>query len=175
MGIRNFALRLLCAGMACGATGAMAFQADGFWSGMSREQLAATTLRLGIETREGPQGRFMATNAAAPWSGATFAFCGNALVAYSRNISSDQDYAATLAHLFGDYGPPREMNFAGDVSTDMDTGAGTMQSRALTKWYGGNDRIRLKSYFDWRFYRGNLGRFQPATILYEVRNPCLAP
>lgn len=153
----------------------MAFNADGFWSGMTREQFTAHAARLGLQVVNRPDGKAIAARPNSPrWLSATAGFCGNLLNAYSRSIWSDPDYAATLTQLFRYYGPPREMSFRGDVSTDIDSGAGTMQSYVITNWYRGDDRVRLKSYFDWRFQQGNLGRFQPATILYETLGPCSA-
>ena len=151
---------------------AVAFNADGVWSGMSREQLAASALRFGLLLRNEAPDRVSIAAPGASTPGATLGFCGKVLTTYTRNISSDADYAATLARVFGMYGPPRVMSFRGDVTTDIDSGSGTLQSYVITDWVRGADRVQLKSYFDWRIQRGNLGRFQPATIVYEMRSPC---
>lgn len=154
---------------------AVAFDADGFRSGMTREQFAATAAVLGLRVMNRTDGKVMAVRPNAPlWLGATAGFCADLLHTYSRSIVSDPDYAATLAKLFREYGPPKQMSFRGDVSTDIDSGGGTMQSYVITYWYRGYDRVRLKSYFDWRYQQGNLGRFQPATITFETRSPCSA-
>ena len=142
---------------------------------MTREQFTASAAVIGLRVGRLPNGKMTAARPNAPLSsGAIVTFCGNLLNAYSRNIWSDPDYAATLAQLFRYYGPPKKMSFRGDVSTDIDSGGGTMQSYVITTWYRADDRVRLKSFFDWRFYQGNLGRFQPATITYEKRSPCRA-
>ena len=49
-----------------------------------------------------------------------------------------------------------------------------MQAGVPAVMVGGffTDEAQLKSFFDWRIQQGNLGRFQPATILYEMRSPC---
>jgi hypothetical protein len=154
---------------------AVAFDVDGFRSGMTREQFVAHAALLGLKAVNQSDGEVTVVRPdALQWLGARAAFCGNLLYSYSRTIGSDPDYAATLTKLFRDYGPPRKMSFRGDVSTDSDTGAGTMQSYVITYWNRGDDRVRLKSYFDWRYYQGNLGRFQPATITFEARSPCSA-
>lgn len=163
----------LLAGMASAV--AVAFDADGFRSGMTREQFGANAALLGLRVVNRPDGKVTAARPnAPPWLGATVGFCGNLLHTYTRSIGSDPDYAATLAKLFREYGPPKQMSFRGDVSTDIDSGGGTMQSYVITYWYRGDDRVRLKSYFDWRYQQGNLGRFQPATITFETRSPCSA-
>lgn len=150
---------------------AQAFNADGIWSGMSRDQVALTAASLGL--RVGMQGEKMVVAIpGAPWLDATLGFCGNVLTSYSRNLSSDTDYATALARIFALYGPPKLMSFRGDVATDINSARGAMQSYVVTEWLRGNDRVQLKSFFDWRIQQGNLGRFQPATILYEIRSPC---
>lgn len=154
---------------------AVAFDADGFRSGMTREQFAANAALLGLRVVNRPDGEVMAVRPNAPlWFGATVRFCSGLLHSYSRSIVSDPDYAATLAKLFREYGAPKQMSFRGDLTTNMDSGGGTMQSYVVSYWYRGNDRVRLKSYFDWRYQQGNLGRFQPATITFETRSPCSA-
>lgn len=154
---------------------ALAFDADGFRSGMTREQFAANAALLGLRVLNRPDGKVTAARPSAPlWLGATAGFCGDLLHSYSRSIVSDPDYAATLAKLFHEYGPPRQMSFRGDLTTDINSGGGTMQSYVVSYWYRDNDRVRLKSYFDWRYQQGNLGRFQPATITFETRSPCSA-
>lgn len=154
---------------------AVAFDADGFWSGMTREQFATNAALLGLRVVNRPDGKLAAARPnAPPRLGATAGFCGNLLHTYSRSIESDPDYGATLAKLFREYGPPTQMSFRGDISTDIDSGGGTMQSYVVTYWYRGDDRVRLKSYFDWRYQQGNLGRFQPATIMFETHSPCSA-
>lgn len=163
----------LLAGVA--STVAVAFEIDGFRSGMTREQFVAHATLVGLRVVNRPDGKLTAADPnALQWPGATAGFCGNLLHTYGRSIWSDPVYAATLAKLFRDYGPPRKMSFRGDVTTDIDSGGGTMQSYVITYWYRGDDRMRLKSYFDWRYYQGNLGRFQPATITFETRSPCSA-
>jgi hypothetical protein len=154
---------------------AVAFNADGFWSGMTREQFATNAAVLGLRVVNRPDGKVMAARPNAPlWLGVTVGFCEDLLHTYSRSIVSDPDYAATLAKLFREYGPPKQMSFRGDVSTDIDTGGGTLQSYVVGYWYRGDDRVRLKSHFDWRYQQGSLGRLQPAAITFETRSPCSA-
>lgn len=150
-----------------------AFNVDGLWSGMSREQALAGALRLGLQVRNEGE-RVLVAPPGAPWAAATLGFCGSLLSSYRRNLASDADYASTLSRVFAAFGPPRLMSFRGDVTTDMDTASGAMQSYVITEWVRGDDRVQLKSYFDWRTHKGNLGRFQPATIAYETRSPCNA-
>jgi hypothetical protein len=56
----------------------------------------------------------------------------------------------------------------------MASGNGVMQSYVIAQWWRGDDHVELKSYFDWRIKQSNLERFQPATLFYEMRNPCTA-
>ena len=151
----------------------MAFEADGFWSGMSRAAVALRAAQFGLQTRQAPGGKWVAWRAYPAPVRETFGFCGNALVSYGRNIVSDPDYAATLMHLFSTYGPPQDMSFTGDVSADP--GGGAFRSFGVTVWYRGRDRVKLTSYFDWHYQAGDLRRMQPAHLLYETRSPCSMP
>ena len=152
-----------------------AFNADGIVSGITRQQLALTVARLGIPFSNVGDGQVNIMLPGTPWREATLGFCGNLLTTYRRNITSDVDYANTLARVFSVYGPPKVMSFRGDVATDLASGSGAMQSYVVTDWIMGDERVRLKSTFDWRINQGKLGRFQPASLLYETRSPCSVP
>lgn len=162
--VRILLLLVLLAGRA------QAFQVEGFWTGMSHGQLAATAAAHGLVATPGGDGQWFVGTTFPPRVLGKFGFCGNYLVAYTRNIHSDADYANTLAAIFATYGPPRKMNFSGD----MDTGAaaGAFRASGETEWRRGADRVRMESHFDWRLYRGALQREQPASVTYETRNPC---
>ncbi len=141
---------------------------------MTRELLAASAAPLGLHAKNSADGKLLLLNPAAAELEITLGFCGNLLTSYRRNIFSDTDYAATLARLFSEYGPPRAVSFQGEIATDQESGSGLMQSYVVTQWQRGDDRVELRSYFDWRIQQGKLGRFQPATLFYERRNPCAA-
>jgi hypothetical protein len=153
---------------------AQAFYVDGFWSGMSPQQLAVTATAYGLVVRPGTPGQwFIGTAITSPLPSRVlgeFRFCGNYLVSYTRNIHSDADYASTLATIFATYGPPRKMNFSGDMATG--SAAGAFRASGETEWRRGVDRVRMESDFDWRLYQGALQREQPASVRYETRNPC---
>lgn len=160
----------LLAGMASSL--AIAFNADGMVSGTTRDQLAANFVRLGLQVKNRADGTTLVSIPGALGQDALLGFCRNRLTSYRRNITSDSDYAATLYNLFRIYGPPGAINFQGKISTDMASGNGMMQSYVITQWWRSDDRVELKSYFDWRIEQRNLERFQPATLFYEMRNPC---
>jgi hypothetical protein len=151
-----------------------AFHVDGFWTGMSPLQLVATASAYGLVAHPGKDGQWFVGTAATPQLPARllgeFGFCGSYLVSYTRNIQSDADYASTLAAIFATYGPPRKMNFSGDVATG--TTAGAFRASGETEWSWGGDRVRMESYFDWRLHQGGLQREQPASVRYETRSPC---
>jgi len=153
---------------------ALAFQVDGFWSGMSPQQLVARAASYGLMAQPGTAGQWFVGMALPPPYPprllGEFNFCGNYLVSYSRNIHSDADYARTLATIFATYGPPRKMNFSGDVDTGA--AAGAFRASGETEWRRGDDRVKMQSNFDWRLYRGELQREQPASVRFETRNPC---
>jgi len=155
---------------------ARAFYVDGFWSGMNPQQLVATATAFGLTARPGTSGQwFIGTAITSPVSSRVlgeFRFCGNYLVSYTRNIHSDADYANTLAAIFANYGPPRKMNFSGDVAAG--SAAGAFRASGETEWRRGADRVRMASDFDWRLYQGELRREQPASVRYETFNPCNA-
>lgn len=147
-----------------------AFQVDGFWTGMSTQQLVAIAVTHGLVARPGAGGYWFVGTASPPRLLGKFGFCGNYLVSYTRNIHSDADYANTLAAIFATYGPPRKINFSGDVESGSVDGA--FRASGETRWSRGPDRVRMESHFDWRLYRGELRREQPASVTYETRNPC---
>ena len=147
-----------------------AFQVDGFWSGMSTQQLVAVAATYGLVARPGAGGYWFVGTALPPRLLGKFGFCGNYLVSYTRNIHSDADYANTLAAIFATYGPPRKMNFSGNVESGSADGA--FRASGQTRWERGYDRVTMQSYFDWRLYRGELQREQPASVRFETRNPC---
>lgn len=172
MRLRIFVLGAFCLLMGIASSSASAFNAEGIVSGMAREPLVASAARLGLHSKNRADGTLLLSNPAAPGLEITLGFCGNVLTSYRRNLFSDTDYAAALARLFSEYGPPRAVSFRGDIVTNRDSGSGVMQSYVVTQWQHGDDRVALRSYFDWRIQQGNLGRFQPATLFYERRNPC---
>lgn len=149
---------------------APAFQIDGFWSGMSTQQLVYVAANSGLVARPGADGYWYVGTSIPPRVLARFDFCGNYLVSYTRNIHSDADYASSLAAIFANYGPPRKMSFSGDVEGSSADGA--FRASGETLWVRGADRVRMESYFDWRLYHGQLQREQPASVRYETRSPC---
>jgi hypothetical protein len=154
----------------CLTAPARAFQADGFWTGMTTPQFLAIVGAYGLVARPGQAGQWLVGTRWPPAVVAEVGFCGDYLVAYRRAIRSDADYAGTLAAIFATYGPPRKMNFDGDVATD--TTAGAFRAAGETLWGNGSDRVRMHSSFDWRVQQGRLRREQPATVQFESRSPC---
>lgn len=150
-----------------------AFHADGFRTGMTQRQLVATAAQYGLVARPGGGGKWFVGTLFPPRVLGVFGFCGNRLVSYSRNIHSDLDYAKTLAAIFVTYGAPRNMSFVGNVTTAGVGGA--FVSAGETLWNRGSDSVKMRSFFDWRLYRGELQRMQPASVMYETRNPCGSP
>ncbi len=148
----------------------LAFQVDGFWTGMKTQQLVAVAASYGLVARPGAGGYWFVGTSIPPRVLGKFGFCGNYLVSYTRNIHSDADYANTLAAIFATYGPPRKMSFSGDVAGS--SGDGAFRASGETLWVRGAERVRMKSYFDWRLYRGELRREQPASVRYETSSPC---
>ena len=148
----------------------LAFQVDGFWSGMNTQQLVAVAAMYGLVARPGTDGYWFVGTVSPPRVLGKFGFCGNYLVSYTRNIHSDADYANTLAAIFATYGAPRRMNFSGDVVSGSANGA--FRASGETRWARGYDRVKMRSYFDWRLYGGELQREQPASVRFETRNPC---
>jgi hypothetical protein len=147
-----------------------AFQVDGFWTGMSPQQLFTTAAAYGLVAQPGKAGRWFISTMYPPRAIAEVGFCRNYLVSYRRNVLSDADYANTLAGIFATYGPPRKMSFSGDVATG--TAEGAFRASGETLWAQGLDRVRMASFFDWRLNQGDLRRQQPASVLFETRSPC---
>lgn len=147
-----------------------AFQVDGFWTGMSSQQLLTTAAAYGLVAQPGKAGRWLVSAMYPPRVTAEVGFCQNHLVSYRRNIMSDEDYANILSGIFAAYGPPRKMSFSGDVATG--TAEGAFRASGETLWAQGTDRVRMDSFFDWRLNRGDLRRQQPASVFFETRSPC---
>jgi len=151
---------------------AQAFHVDGFWSGMSTQQFVFVAHAHGLIARPGAGGYWYLGAAYPPRLLSKVGFCGNRLVSYTREILSDVDYANILAEIFSAYGPPKKMHFSGDV--EPNAAAGSFRAMGYTLWAKGPDRIMMTSYFDWRLYRGQLFRQQPASVRFETLNPCNA-
>jgi hypothetical protein len=162
----------LVAGLSASGSG-VAFQADGFWSGMSPQELAARASAYGLVARPAGGRQWLVGSLVPSRVLGVFGFCGNGLASYTRNIQSDTDYASTLAAIFATYGPPRSMTFSGNVAAG--NAGGAFVSAGETVWWAGADRVRMRSFFDWRLYRGELQRMQPASVMYETRSPCTGP
>lgn len=137
---------------------------------MSAEQFAFAAAARGLTAQPGEAGVFYLGASFPPLHLSRVGFCGNILVSYSRNIQSDDDYAHILADIFSAYGPPSKMQFSGDIEPGADAGAFRAASSAM--WTRGADRVRMESAFDWRLYRGELFRRQPASVTFEILNPC---
>ncbi|HUO53114.1 MAG TPA: hypothetical protein VMU18_00120 [Rhodoblastus sp.] len=168
---RIIALFCLQLGMVLPSEG-QAFYVDGFWSGMSPQQLVFAASAQGLMAQPGADGYLYLGTAYPPRLLSQVAFCGNMLVSYTRNILSDTDYANVLAGIFSAYGSPSGMRFSGDIEPGAASGA--FRAIGFTLWAKGADRITMTSYFDWRFYQGELFRQQPASVRFETLNPCNA-
>ncbi len=151
---------------------ARAFYFDGFWSGMSAEQAVSVASARGLMAQAGVDGYLYLGAVNPPRVLSKIGFCGNILVSYTRNILSDMDYARVLAGIFGAYGPPAKMQFGGDVEPGIASGA--FRAMGYTLWAKGTDRVWMMSYFDWRLQQGNLYRQQPASVRFDILNPCNA-
>ncbi len=83
-----------------------------------------------------------------------------------------QSFGVILAGIFSAYGPPAKMQFGGDVEPGIASGA--FRAMGYTLWAKGTDRVWMMSYFDWRLQQGNLYRQQPASVRFDILNPCNA-
>lgn len=137
---------------------------------MSAQQVIVVAAAQGLMAQPGQNGYVYLGAANPPRLLSTLGFCGNVLVSYTRNILSDADYARTLASIFAAYGPPRKMQFSGDVEPGI--AAGALRAAGLTLWVQGADRVWMNSYFDWRLDQGQLLRQQPASVRFQTLNPC---
>ena len=64
----------------------------------------------------------------------------------------------------------QKMQFSGDVEPGI--AAGAFRATGSTLWEKGAERVSMESSFDWRLYRGQLYRQQPASVSFQIFNPC---
>jgi hypothetical protein len=152
------------------ATGATAFDIDGFRSGMTREQLSAEAKNGGLEANQGPYGSWYIGKAAENRIDGTFSFCGKALVSYHRSVDFDVDYTPSLRTFIEKHGQPRRVRTTQNPWTGP--GGGSI-ARVDMAWYAGNDRITLSFSPEGRDGKGQLRHNRGASISYDAKNPCL--
>ena len=134
------------------------------------QQFVLAASAQGLMAQPDEAGFFFLVAGSPPLPLARVGFCQDILVSYSRNIQSDSDYARVLAHIFSAYGPPSRMQFSGDVEPGI--AAGAFRATGSTLWEKGAERVSMESSFDWRLYRGQLYRQQPASVSFQIFNPC---
>ncbi len=140
-----------------------AFNENGFYSGMSREQVIAAVQRFGFTLGE-IEGTLVNRETLE-----MFNFCGNGLISYLRNINFDADYIPALQTLIEKNGQPEIVRVI--QSPWSGPGGGYVQGVEML-WYRGKDRIRLSfSPKAWDGY-GKLRHNGGASIEYRKKNNC---
>lgn len=149
---------------------ALAFNADGYNSWMTKEQVVALAAYRGLKVWENKDGLLLAGNPDTRIDG-TFSFCHNWLVGYNRTINFDTEYYPKLKELMRYYGQPvtveaREVPWNG-------AGGGTLQLVDM-RWYNLNDRADLYFNPESRDPKGALKYPRNANLSFSTRNACWA-
>jgi hypothetical protein len=147
-----------------------AFNADGFYSGMTHKQFTAEARNRGLETKEGPNGNWLIGKFSDYRIDGTFFFCGDALMLYNRSVDFDVDYIPTLNSFIEKFGQPRSTRTT--INPWYGPGGGDVQSVEML-WFSSNDRITLSFSPEGRDGKGQLRHYRGASISYMLKNRCL--
>jgi len=167
--LQSFIMSIVCVAAASGLPQqALAFNADGYNSWMTKEQVVALATYRGLMAWENKDGLLLIGKPDTRIEG-TFSFCHNWLVAYNRTIDFDTEYFPKLKELMRYYGQPvtveaREVPWSG-------TGGGTLQLVDM-RWYNRNDRADLFFNPEARDATGTLKYPRNANLSFSTRNTC---
>ena len=168
--LRSFTFALICISAAVlPPAPALAFNADGYTSWMTKEQVIALSSYRGLKAWENKDGLLLVGKPEESRIDGTFSFCNNWLVAYNRTIDLDAEYFPKLKELMHYYGQPvnveaREIPWSGP-------GDGFLNLVDL-RWYYGNDRADLYFNPEARDAKGKLKYVRAANISFSTRNAC---
>jgi len=158
---------------------AVAFDVDGFRSGMSEQELAEVVRGQGwsiypIRTVPGVYGEFRLgadgkpTGSVNDLGPANFSTCQGRLIAYSRELAFDTEYPETLRGLLANYGANPNVS----VTQQQWTGPGGGYVTAVTtRWHKSGDRVDLTFHPEGRAPDGALKTSRSAGLSYIHVDP----
>lgn len=149
----------------------IAFNAEGYTSWMTKEQVIALAAYRGLKAWQNKDGLLLVGKPAENRIDGTFSFCNGWLVAYNRTIDFDTEYFAKLKELMGYYGQPanvepREVSWSGP-------GGGFLELVDM-RWYNWNDRADLYFNPEARDAKGHVKYPRNANVSFSTRNSCWA-
>lgn len=157
---------------------ALAFDVDGFRTGMSVNEVATVVRGQGwtlgpnnmvagvyIEAHFGPDGKVMELGPA------NFSFCNGRLIAYTRELDFDTEYVQQLRDMVARYGSQSTI----EVRQQPWSGpGGGYISTAATKWFVGRERVELSFTPEGRTGNGSLKYYRSANVSYVFPGQCPA-
>lgn len=151
---------------------ALAFDVDGFRSGMTEDEAEQIIHARGLESWEIQRNTVQAHglmfgNRLKYEVAGSLSFCRNQLMSYIKDIDFDADYVPTLHSLIREHGQP-------NVRAALDTlvqGGGHIQDVKMA-WYFSNERIELTFWPQHRKGNGDVAAYRGSSINYASRNEC---
>ncbi|WP_449412058.1 hypothetical protein [Pandoraea soli] len=155
---------------------AVAFDVDGFHSGMTVSKVAATVQSQGwaLEPNRMTQGAYLeahydANGKVTELGPANFSFCDGRLIAYTRSLDFDTEYAPKLRDLIGTYGNQTHI----EVDQYPWNGPGGGYITAIrTHWSVGRERVDLSFEPEEHTGDGALKHYRAADVSYVLPGVC---
>lgn len=146
-----------------------AFDLDGVYSGMTREQVRSFFAERGLEARDlGTTGLLIGDFKANRIDGSV-SFCGDGLVWYSKSIDFDAAYIQTFQDLVKKFGQPQRVTVEKNPWTGP--GAGYVYGIGM-RWVSKKDEITLFFYPEGRDGHGAIRYSRAASVIYTTANNC---
>jgi hypothetical protein len=174
--MRGMALAAALMAATASTTPAFGFNAEGFQTGMTVDQVAAAMKARGLTLRSGGKGPFSAYyvlrvdrsgNPDPSGPLISLLFCEGGLVSFSHSIDFDADYIPMLKTILEQHGNPGRVT----VRTQPWSGpGGGYLSSSEMYWYFGDDRVTLSFNPDGRSGKGVLRYSRGGSIGYETLN-----
>jgi hypothetical protein len=152
----------------CGSLPALAFDVDGYSSGMSVEQLINLANVRGEKalkvTGDVPGQGWVVTDSKGGINASLF-FCDNHLQIYNHPIDFDAEYWQTLRSLLTEHGQPTKVEAQQQLW--LGSGGGYV-THVSVSWRVGVDEITLDFNPEGRDGRGNLRYSRSASVIYRI-------
>lgn len=154
----------------------LAFDVDGFRTGMTVNEVATAVQRQGWTL--GPDAampglrfevHYDANGKVRNVGPASFSFCGSKLIAYTRQLDFDTEYAPKLRELIAVYGSQPRVTVAHDPWNGPNGGYVTS---VRTMWTIGRERVYLTFEPEERAGDGSLKNYRGASLSYVFPNAC---
>lgn len=152
---------------------AMAFEVDGFRSGMSVDDLKRVAATRYLELWSVGEGSWLMGRSAKHEIVGSFGFCGpRGLNSYTRSLDPDQEYASQVERAIASLGQPKV-----SITRNLWTGPGGGEIVSVTmQWLQGGTRTTISSTPEGRDGKGNLRHNRAASLsITDMTRLCSAP